>query len=55
LQYISAEGRELPIPVGNYKNEGRKGKAKAAVALGVSTHVRRELSLTHFVGKHPRT
>ena len=43
LQYISKDGRELPIPVGNNKNEGRKGKAKAAVALGASTHVRREL------------
>jgi hypothetical protein len=33
LQYISKGSRELPIPVGNYKNEGRKGKAKAGAKV----------------------
>jgi hypothetical protein len=33
MQYISKDSRELPISVGNYKIEGRKGAAKAAAAL----------------------
>jgi hypothetical protein len=41
----------LPIPVGNYKNEGRKGKAKAAVAL-LCDYVTYPIGIRTAAGKH---
>ena len=55
LQYISEEGRVQAICVAYHKNEGAKGKAKAAAAFGFSTHVRRELSSRISQEKAPET